>query len=112
MRFRGLTFGTKILLSFAGVTAMLALTAALGWRAVMSLETALDRSANVTSRKLQLAGAINSSVSDMSAGQLGQLLFSYTKDPARAAESKDLFQRAEEQLRNALAGIRPLLVTD
>src|SRR3954466_2173234 len=98
MRFGNLTFGTKILLSFSVVAAMLALAAAFGWRAVGSLQLALENVTSTGAGKIQMAAALNTAVSDMAAGQRGLVLFTYAKDPGRAAEAKDLSRRAQDHL--------------
>jgi methyl-accepting chemotaxis protein len=112
MRFGNLTFGTKILLSFAAVAAMLALAAAFGWRAVGSLQLALQSVTSNGAGKIQMAAALNTAVSDMAAGQRGLILFTYAKDPARAAEAKDLSRRGQDHLQKAVAGLRPLLLSE
>src|SRR5947207_4008100 len=112
MRLRNLTFGTKILFSFAALAAMLALTAVYGFRAVGSLQSALDQSAGITTRRIQVVGAVDIAISNMAASQRRLILYTYAKDPARATEAKDLFHRSQEQLQKAVADLRPLLVAD
>src|SRR5882672_2361184 len=98
MRLRNLTFGTKILFSFATLASMLALTAVYGFRAVGSLQGALEQSTGITTRRIQLVGEVNLAVSNMAASQRRLILYTYAKDPARATEAKDLFRRSQEQL--------------
>jgi len=112
MRFGNLTFGTRILLSFAVLAAVLGLAAAFGWRAVGSLQVALQSATSTVARKIQLAGALNAAVSDMAAGQRGLILFTYAKDPARAAEAKDLFRRGQDHWQKAVAGLRALPLSE
>ena len=77
--------------------------------------TARRNTSHVTSNgagKIQMAAALNTAVSDMAAGQRGLILFTYAKDAARAAEAKDLSRRGQDHLQKAVAGLRPLMLSE
>jgi methyl-accepting chemotaxis protein/methyl-accepting chemotaxis protein-1 (serine sensor receptor) len=112
MKKNTLTLGTKLTFSFAALTVMLTLMA---WSALNTVGTAGDlfnHTANTTARKLVLAGNMNTAQSDMAVAQRGVVLSTYAKNPEHVAAAKKLFSESVGKFRDALAEIRPLLVTD
>jgi len=109
---RTLTLGAKLTLSFGGLTAIVILLAWSGSHTVDVGKALFDQTATATAHKLVLAGQMNAAQSDMAAGSWGVLTFTYARDPERVAIAKRLFSGSLQTFRQALAEIRPLLVTE
>ena len=107
-----MTIGKKLTLCFGG---MLALVLGLGYSSVSSvrvLSTELDEAVNKTARKTELAGQIQTTVSEMRAAQRGVVLFSMTKDAPKSEAAKDAFRSAATRIEKAIAELRPLVTTE
>jgi methyl-accepting chemotaxis protein len=112
MKKNNLSLGTKLTLSFSASTVMLALMAWLGIHTVGTASDLFTHTATSTARKLVLAGEMNTAESDMGMAQRGVVLSTYAKSPENVAAAKRLFSDSIGRFRQALAEIRPLLVTD
>jgi methyl-accepting chemotaxis protein len=111
MRRRTLTFGMKIATATATLAATLVLTAWYGLHTIGVLNQDFAEATGTTARKLELAGTLKASESDMAVGERGLLMFTYAKDATEAAASEKLFQASATRLQQTLAEIQPLLVT-
>ena len=106
------TLGTRIAI-VTGVLAMALLITA--WYGLHTLGTLNDNFAlatGQTAHKLELAGVLNDTESDMAVGQRGVILFTYAKDPARTAVAERLFQDSSIRFRQAAAEFRSLETTE
>jgi methyl-accepting chemotaxis protein/methyl-accepting chemotaxis protein-1 (serine sensor receptor) len=107
-----LTIGAKTQLGAAMLAVVLLSTAAYGLYAVGAMHDLFENTAGVTARQLSLAGAADSAKSDMAAGQRGLILFTSTKDAARAAAARQLFAESHTRLQRALGEMSGLKMTD
>src|SRR5260370_3487281 len=107
-----LTFGTKINCTFAALAAVLALSVWYGFHTAGSLSDSLENATRKTTRKVELAGTLDTAKSNMAVGNRSVILFSYAKDSGQLTWSKQLFRDSSESFRKALADIGPLLVTE
>jgi methyl-accepting chemotaxis protein len=112
MKKNNLTLGTKLTLSFGALTVMLTVVAWSGVHTVGAASDLFTNTATVTARKLVLAGEMNTAASNMAVAHRGVVLSTYARSPQHAAEAKRLFSESIGRFRQALAEIRPLLVTD
>jgi hypothetical protein len=94
MKRDSLTFGAKINCTFAALAAVLALTVWSGFYTMSTLRALLENATGKTTRKIELAGALNAAESDMAVGQRGVVIFTFIKDAGQANASKTLFPRA------------------
>ena len=108
----GLSFGSKITLSIAGLSATLLLTAGFSWYRVGSLESSLEEATGTTARKIELSGALRAAASGMQAGQQGLVAFAYAKDGERLTGARELFRRNRDEMEKSLSTIQPLLTTE
>src|SRR5579863_38510 len=108
---RTLTFGSKIGMGTAALATALLLTAAYGLHTIGVFADDLANAIGKTARKQQLAGVLSTAASDMAAGQRGMILFTYAKDPVRAAAGDQLFQESRARVQQVLAELRPMAIT-
>src|SRR5215471_1638997 len=108
----GLSFGAKITLSIAGLSATLLLTAGFSWYRVGALESSLEEATGTTARKIELSGVLHAAAAGMQAGQQGLVAFAYAKDVERLAGARERFRRNREEMERSLSTIRPLLITE
>src|SRR3954454_1023830 len=111
MNFRNQTLRTRLLVSFAGVALMLMLTAGVALRTESAMQTVLQFSTGVFARTSEHTGDLNTAASNMAANQRGLLLFTYAKDPSRAAECRDNFRRAQTDVERSVNDLSLLLNT-
>src|ERR1022692_800102 len=112
MKRKALTIGTKTALGTGMLVTVLTVMAWFSLHTLGTLNEAFDVMADKTTRKIELAGVMNAAESDMAAGQRGVIVFTYAKSPEPVAAAKALFQKSSSEFRQALAEMRPLLVTD
>jgi methyl-accepting chemotaxis protein len=112
MKKDNLPLGTKLTASIAALTVMLTLMAWLGIHTVGAASDLFTNTATSTVRKLVLAGQMNTAESDMGMAQRGVVLSTYAKNPQHVAEAKRRFTDSIGKFRQALAEMRPLIVTD
>ena len=112
MRLSSWTIGMKLTACVGALTLILALTCWLGLRTIGALGAAYDNTANNTARKIELAAIINKSGSDMAAGQRGMVLGTYAKNPAFTASARQLYEDNSSKMKQALAEVEPLLVSE
>jgi methyl-accepting chemotaxis protein len=108
---KSLTLGAKISLSAGALTLALLLALWFGFRTIANINATFENTAGSTSRKVELAGAINTAEANMAAAQRGLILYTYNKDQAQASAARQLFQESSATLKDALSEIRPLLIT-
>jgi methyl-accepting chemotaxis protein len=111
MKRNSLTFGAKINCTFAALAAVLALTVWFGFHATGTLQALLENATGQTTRKIELAGALNGAESDMAVGHRGVVLFTLLKDASQTNASKTLFRESSSTFRKALTEITPMLIT-
>ncbi|HYW47319.1 MAG TPA: methyl-accepting chemotaxis protein [Bryobacteraceae bacterium] len=111
MKQEDMKFGTKIALGMGGLAAALVLTAGYGLYTISGFHDAFERTAGKTAKGVELAGALNTAVANMAAGQRGTILYAYAKDPARMAAAQQLFEENSAIVRGKLSDLRPLLTT-
>jgi methyl-accepting chemotaxis protein/methyl-accepting chemotaxis protein-1 (serine sensor receptor) len=112
MQKRTFRFDARIVYGTAALGGFLVLTAAAGFYAIGSLEDSYEITATRTSRNLVLAGNIRADVDDMRLGERGAAIYAYGKDAAKVASSAQMAEDGNSRLRQAVAEMRPLLVTD
>src|SRR5580704_1370258 len=111
MKLKNLTIGAKMALGTGMLVTVLAVMAWFALHTIGTFNETFDATAGITARKIQLAGEMNTAESDMAAAQRGVVLFTYAKSPEHVAASKALFQQSSSVMQQALAEIRPLLIT-
>jgi methyl-accepting chemotaxis protein len=107
-----MTIGKKLMLAFG---AMLMLTLGLAYSSlssVSSLGKELDLGANVTGKKLDLAGQLRARIGDMRAAQRGVVIYAMMKDSALTQENKDHFHNYASDTEKLANEIQPLLTTE
>ena len=105
------SIGTRLA---AAMTAVLILTMLLSGAyviAIRSMKASLDRTAEVTMRKVQLGAELDTIKSDMYAAQRGFVLAAFLGDSGRMQEERSGFEKQSAQFRRMLEEVRPLLVT-
>lgn len=80
--------------------------------AIRAIKTSLDRTADVTMRKVQLGAELDTIKSDMYAAQRGFVLGAFLGDSARMQEEHAQFEKQAALFRRALEEVKPLLATD
>jgi hypothetical protein len=108
---KSLSLGTKVSLSAGALTLALLLTGWYGFRTISALNSSLKDTAQITCRKVQLAGIVNKAGSDMAAAQRAIVLYTYAKDPTQVAGARQVFQESSTKLRQTLTEVRPLLIS-
>jgi methyl-accepting chemotaxis protein len=98
-----LTFGAKLALSISALGGALFLVGAFGLHALGSLQDSFESTVSQTARTAEVAGLMNTAVSGMSAGQRGLVMFTYAKNPAQTAASKQLFEESRATFQRNLA---------
>jgi hypothetical protein len=89
-----MTIGKKLMLAFG---AMLALVLGLAYSSLSStssLGQELDTTVNVTAKKTDWIGQIDTATSDLRVGQRGVVLYSILKDPARVETANQMLSFA------------------
>lgn len=107
-----MTIGKKLMLSFG---ALLALMLGLAYSSLSStgtLSAELDTAVNKTAKKIEIAGQIQTAVSDMRVGQRGLILFSMLKDTPKIEMAREAFRTGSARIEKAMVEIRPMLVTE
>jgi methyl-accepting chemotaxis protein len=107
-----MTIGKKLMIAFG---AMVALTLGLAYSSlssVSSLGKELDLGANVTGKKLDLAGQLRAGIGDMRAAQRGLVMYAMMKDAALTRENKDHFHNYAADTEKLADEIQPLLTTE
>jgi methyl-accepting chemotaxis protein/methyl-accepting chemotaxis protein-1 (serine sensor receptor) len=112
MKKRTFRFDTRIVYGTATLGGFLVLTALAGFYAIGAIDDSYELTSTKTARKLVLAGNIRSGVDEMRLGERGAAVYAYGKDPAKVAVSQQMAEDGNSRLRQALAEMRPLLVTD
>ena len=107
-----MTIGKKLFGSFG---ACLALTLVVGGTAIWlisSLGASLNKTANLTARKLLLSSEIDTNESDILSAERGILLRTLTKEPALVARYNEDFQGAASSMKTNLDALEPLIETE
>ena len=105
------TIGTKLM---AASAAMFALTALLGYTGLNSLSTfnaGFDTVADKTTRKIELATAMDDAQSEMMSAQNGIVLGAFAKDPAEISTNEQSFRKYAERIRKITEELSPMLIT-
>ena len=104
-----LTLGTKLLGSFGSMLVLSILASILGLVAIADLMQRLDRTADLTMKKAELAHQIDSLESDMFSTQRAVLLYGFSKDSQNRDRFRWEFEDKAAKLAAAMDTIRPLL---
>jgi methyl-accepting chemotaxis protein/methyl-accepting chemotaxis protein-1 (serine sensor receptor) len=107
-----MTIGSRLTIAFG---AALALTIGLGGHALYSLGKLNDSVENATqkvAKRADLAGAMESAVGLMRAGQNGFVLFSAASQPDKARQSDALYRAQSRRLTQLAGEYRPLIVSE
>jgi methyl-accepting chemotaxis protein/methyl-accepting chemotaxis protein-1 (serine sensor receptor) len=110
--FTQMTIGKKLM---TGVSALLACLLGLSYfslSAVDGLRNDLDRMANRTARKIDLAGAINEATAGMRAESRATLLAAVLKHTGDLEKARGNFSKNAGLVAQSIKEIRPLLVTE
>ena len=101
-----LVSGTTVLGAFLVVAVLGALYA------VGTLADSYEVTTTKTARKLALVGSIGSALDQIRIGVRGVVVYSYAKDSARVSVSRQMVEEGNSKLRQAIAEMRPLIVSD
>ncbi len=112
MKQRKFTLGARIGACTFTLSALLLATAWVGLRYGSTMNASIANTASVTVRTVELAGQVNDAQSDMAAGERGNVVFAYAKDPVHQAESERLFEQGAATMQASLAELRPLLASE
>jgi methyl-accepting chemotaxis protein len=102
------TVGKKLGISFGVLIALLLGLGLSSLNGVGKLQTALDVTGSQSARKIQLAGQIDTTESDLAAAERGMIMYAAGKDTAGLDESERKFQEAAALLRTAAEELRSL----
>jgi CHASE3 domain sensor protein len=94
---------------------MLALMLVMGVASLVSisaLNAELETAVQKTAWRLQLAGVIDTTGSDMLAGMRGIVMFTFGKQPAKVQMCSDQFHSSADRWQKAIDDVRLLLVTE
>ncbi len=108
MNLKNMSFTAKVATSAGVLAGLLLLAAWYGLHTAGSLRESFSAIIGTEARALELAGAINTEESNMAAGQRGVVLFTFGKEPAKAAAAKQIYRQNIEKLRASLAELKPL----
>jgi methyl-accepting chemotaxis protein len=106
-----MSFTTKIAGSAAALAALLLLTAWFGLHTAGSLRDSFSTIIGREAKALVLAGTMDTAQSNMAAGHRGVVLYSFAKNPAKVAESKDIYRQNLTALQTSIGEIKPLAQT-
>ncbi len=112
MKQRTFRFDTRIVSGTSALGAFLMVTALAALYAVGSLADSYEFTATKTAGKLALAGGIGSAADHIRIGTRGIVLYSYAKNSAEVASSRQMAEESGSKLRQAITEMRPLLVTE
>ncbi len=112
MKREKLTFGAKINWTFAALAAVLALTVWFGFHIAGSLSDSLENATRKTTRRIELAGALNTAKSDMAVGQLAVVAVHLRQGCPKALLRSSSSAGPLESFRKALADFKPLIATE
>ena len=102
----------KLLTAFSALSVLLVLLAGACLLITQSLNADLDRAANVTARRQYLAGAVDTTASEMAGIERGSMLAAILGDKARADQLQQDFRGKAEVMRKALAELHILSASD
>jgi len=108
---REITIGTKLMLGFGGMLALVIGLAYTSLTWIGSLNQELDTALNKTAKKTELAAQMDSANASLRAAQQGVILYSVLKEPALAEKSKAQFASYSERIDNLAASYKPLIAT-
>lgn len=106
-----MTIGRKLGICCAGLFALSAAAGAAGWYGVISLGNQLEKSIQVTTRQIELAGELKANVFAFRLQERGLLLFSHIHAVEQVTACSQAFERSLALSREELRQIR-LLVPD
>jgi len=112
MKKRTFRFDTRMVYGTATLGGFLIVTALAGFYAIGTIDDSYEITSTKTGRKLVLAGNIRSAVDEMRLGERGAAIFAYAKNPDMVAASVQMAEGGNSRLRQTVAEMRPLLVTD
>jgi methyl-accepting chemotaxis protein/methyl-accepting chemotaxis protein-1 (serine sensor receptor) len=112
MKQRTFRFDTRIVSGTSALGAFLVVTTLAALYAVGSLSDSYEFTATKTAGKLALAGAIGSAADHIRIGTRGIVMYSYAKNSAEVASSRQMAEENGSKLRQGIAEMRPLLVTE
>jgi len=94
------------------LSVLLLLTGWFGLRASSIMDDSIANSISRSCRKLELTAGLDAAQSEMVVGEQGAVVFAYAKNSAQAAESERLFEQSVAVVKQDLAEVRTLLITD
>jgi len=103
-----MSLNRKLLTAFGALSALLVLLAGACLSITRSLNTDLDRAANVTARRQYLAGEVDTVASDMTAVERGSVLAAVLGDKPRADQLQQDFRGKADRLQKALTELHTL----
>ena len=98
----------KLLTAFAGMSGLLVLLAVACLLMTRTLNSDLDKAANVTARRQYLAGQVATLAGEMAGTERGSVLSAVLGDKTRSDESQRDFRRQSDQLQKALTQLHSL----
>ncbi|MCU1233715.1 MAG: methyl-accepting chemotaxis sensory transducer, partial [Candidatus Solibacter sp.] len=110
--FSRITIGRKLVLSVAGLLALLVVFGFTFMNVAGTLKETLDTAVDKTMRKIALAGAFHTAEADMMIGERGIILAAFTRNNALFEAAKTQFLTNTELANRILNEITPLLATD
>jgi methyl-accepting chemotaxis protein/methyl-accepting chemotaxis protein-1 (serine sensor receptor) len=105
------SIGKRLALAMTAVLILTMLLSGAYVMAIHSMDASFNRTADVTVRKVQMGGELDSIKSDMYVAQRGFVLAAFLGDSAREQEERAQFQNLAAQFRQKLEQVKPLVVT-
>ena len=107
-----MTIGRKLVISVGSLVAVMAVTGITSLNSINKLNSELEIATNITARRLELVGAIDTAGSDMLAGMRGIVMFTFGKDPEKVLMCKNQFHTAAELWQKSIDEVRPLIIRE
>lgn len=106
-----MTIGKQLFVSLGAAVALTLTVSGVAWQGFEALDTAVQNLAVVNSRKLFLAGDINTAMSDIATYERALVLAAVAKDEAALGNAKAAMQKSTSRLKKNLDELGPLLQT-
>ncbi len=106
------TIGQKLFACFLGMVVVAGILGYAGLHTVSSMDKTITQLVNVSSKKLDLVGAMNAAEADMFVAQRGMILSAFVKDSAKVESERTAFLSKSAIAKKKLEEVRGLLSSD